>query len=78
MGFSPCKNEPYIWMRKMSGIWEYIAVYVDDLAFAMKDPATFTKTLVCKYKYKLKGAGVISLVMMMEFYVWYLGNTLIK
>ena len=50
MGFTPCKNEPDIWMRKASGIWEYVAVYVDDLAFVMKDPDSFTKLLIERYK----------------------------
>jgi hypothetical protein len=26
-------------------LWEYVAVYVDDLALAMKDPEAFIKTL---------------------------------
>jgi hypothetical protein len=38
-------------------IYEYIAVYVDDLAFAMKDPKSFVKTLTVNYKFKLKGTG---------------------
>ena len=41
MGFSPSKNEPDIWMREANGLWEYVAVYVDDLAFVMKDPESF-------------------------------------
>ena len=68
MGFSPCKNEPDIWMRKRSGLWEYVAVYVDDLAFAMKDPAEFTKLLAEKYKYKLKGTGDIAFHLGYDFF----------
>ena len=41
IGFSPSKNEPDIWMREANGLWEYVAVYVDDLAFVMKDPESF-------------------------------------
>ena len=59
MGFAPCKNEPDIWMRKASGMWEYVAVYVDYLAFVMQYPASFTKMLINRYKYKLKGTGSI-------------------
>jgi uncharacterized protein YciI len=35
--FFPFKAEPDIWMRKKGNLYEYIAVYVDDLAVAMKD-----------------------------------------
>jgi Reverse transcriptase (RNA-dependent DNA polymerase) len=38
IGFLPCKAEPDIWMRKKGNLYEYIAVYVDDLAIAMKNP----------------------------------------
>ena len=38
LGFRPCKAEPDIWLRRNGKIYEYVAVYVDDLAFAMKDP----------------------------------------
>jgi Reverse transcriptase (RNA-dependent DNA polymerase) len=38
IGFFPCKAEPGIWMRTKGNLYEYIAVYVDDLAIAMKDP----------------------------------------
>ena len=39
MGFSPCKAEPDIWMRlnEEHKLYEYIAVYVDDLAIAAVD-----------------------------------------
>ena len=35
MGFLPCKSEPDVWMRVNDGLWEYVAIYVDDLAFVM-------------------------------------------
>ena len=38
MGFSPCKVESDIWMMQSNGLWEYIAVYIDDIAFAVRDP----------------------------------------
>ncbi len=58
-GFFPCKAEPDIWMRKNGDVYEYIGVYVDDLAFALKDPQTFIDTLRNKYKFKIKEAGSI-------------------
>ena len=37
--------------------YEYIAVYVDDLAIAAKDPQAFCNELKKKYNLKLKGVG---------------------
>jgi hypothetical protein len=34
--------------------YEYVAVFVDDLAMAMLDPTEFTNALEVKYKFKLK------------------------
>ena len=38
MGLKPSKADPDVWMRlsKDESVYEYIAVYVDDLAIAMK------------------------------------------
>ena len=49
-------------MRPLSdnSCYEYIAVYVDDLALGMKDPQTFLTTLETKHKFKLKGSGPIN------------------
>jgi Reverse transcriptase (RNA-dependent DNA polymerase) len=45
LGSFPCKAEPDIWMRKKRSPYEYIAVYVDDLAIAMKNPKELTDIL---------------------------------
>ena len=55
MGFFPSKADGDVWMRKSGNIYEYVAVYVDDLAIAVKDPKSFTDQLIQKYNYKLKG-----------------------
>ena len=60
MGFTSCKTEPDIWMRKSGDLWEYVAVYVDDLAFVVQNPEEFIKKLENNYKHKLKGTGSIS------------------
>jgi hypothetical protein len=39
-------------MRKKGNLYEYIAMYVDDLAIAMKDPKELTDILVLEKKYK--------------------------
>ncbi|KAL7570791.1 hypothetical protein ACA910_014420 [Epithemia clementina (nom. ined.)] len=59
MGFTPSKNDPDIWMRpsKDGKVYEYIAIYVDDLAIAAINPAEICQTLRDKFKFKLKGDG---------------------
>jgi hypothetical protein len=47
--------------------YEYVAVYVDDLMIAMKDPQTFVALLQLKYKFKLKGTGPIEYHIGMDF-----------
>jgi Reverse transcriptase (RNA-dependent DNA polymerase) len=36
LGFSPTKAEAEIWMRENNGLYEYVALYVDDLLIAAK------------------------------------------
>jgi len=61
MGFQLCKAEPNIWMRRNEdNVYEYIAVYVDDITIAAKDPKGITDTLQDQYLFKLKGTGPIS------------------
>jgi Ca2+-binding EF-hand superfamily protein len=38
MGFNPSKADADLWMRESNGIYEYIAVYVDNLLIAARDP----------------------------------------
>ena len=57
--FKPSKADPDVWMRPEPGgtYYEYIAVYVDDLAIAVKDPQAFYNELKKRYNLKLKGVG---------------------
>ena len=57
--FKPSKADPDVWMRPELGgtCYEYIAVYVDDLAIAAKDPQAFCNELKKRYNLKLKGVG---------------------
>ena len=59
MGFVRCKAEQDIWLRRTGNCYEYVAVYVDDLALALKDPQAFVDELKTKYNFKLKGTGPI-------------------
>jgi hypothetical protein len=68
MGFTPSKAESDIWMRRNGDIYEYIAVYVDDLAIVAKDPQYIVQELENKYKFKLKGTGPTTVHLGMEFY----------
>ena len=57
--FKSSKADPDVWMRPEPGgtCYEYIAVYVDDLAIAAKDPQAFCNELKKGYNLKLKGVG---------------------
>ena len=68
LGFFPCKAEPDIWMRRKDNLYEYVAVYVDDLAIAMNNPKEFIDVLEQKHKFKTKGSGPISFHLGMDFY----------
>jgi len=68
MGFTPSLADEDIWMREMGDHYEYIAVYVDDLAIASKTPKEITDDLMTKYKFKLKGTGPIEFHLGCDFY----------
>lgn len=59
-GFFPCQAEPNIWMWPAGDHYEYVAVYVDDLAFAVDKPQEFVDVLCEKHNFKLKGTRQIS------------------
>ena len=59
MGFFPSKADEDIWMRRVDDHYEYIAVYVDDLAIASKNPEGIIESLTVEHKFKLKGTGPI-------------------
>ncbi len=67
-GFSPCRAEPDIWMCQNGEQYEYIAVYVDDIAFALKDLQPFIDTLKTKYNFKIKEAGPLEFHLGADFF----------
>ena len=67
MGFSPSKAEPDIWMQHVDDHYEYIAVYVNDLAIASKDPKAIIDMLTNVHGFKLKGTGPIEYHVGMTF-----------
>jgi Reverse transcriptase (RNA-dependent DNA polymerase) len=60
MGFVQSKAESDICMREYNGLYEYIAVYVDDLLIAAKTPVGITRMLENTHKFKLKGVGPLT------------------
>ena len=68
LGFLPCRAEPDIWMRRSGDIYEYIATYVDDLAFVMLNHQEFVDILSKVYGFKLKGTGPITFHLGMNFF----------
>ena len=60
LGFQPCIAEPDIWLRPGQDCYEYIGVYVDDLAIVAKDPQEIIDKLTNTHKFKLKGTGPMS------------------
>ena len=60
MGFFISRADNDVWMRRNGDVYEYIAVYVDDLAIVAKDPQGICDILTNKYSYKLKGVGPIT------------------
>jgi Reverse transcriptase (RNA-dependent DNA polymerase) len=59
LGFKASRAEPDIWMRQKNLIYEYIGVYVDNLAIAALDPEGIIKQLEYNHNLKLKGTGPI-------------------
>ena len=67
-GFFPCKAEPDVWIRRNEDVHEYVAVCVNDLAFAMKNPKELADILTEKHGFKLKGTGPISFHLGCDFF----------
>ena len=59
-GWTKSKADGEVWFRANKDVYEYIAVYVDDLLIAMLQPESFVKTLREKYSLKLKGVGPLT------------------
>jgi hypothetical protein len=68
MGFQRSRAEDYIWMRMHENIYEYIAVYVDDLLIATKKPQDIVQMLQDVHAFKLKGTGPLSYHLGCDYY----------
>jgi Reverse transcriptase (RNA-dependent DNA polymerase) len=74
-GFTPSLADPDVWMRKNNKLqlWEYICVYVDDLALAMENGRAFLDKLqkpidAGGYGYKIKGDGPLTYHLGCDYY----------
>jgi len=54
---TPSRADMDNWMRKNGDLWEYIAVYVDDLIVIAKDAMAILTEVKTKGKFDLKGVG---------------------
>ena len=55
-------------MHRNGNIYEYVAVYVDDLAFAVRDPQAFVNILKSSYQFKIKEAGPLEFHLGTDFF----------
>ena len=60
LGFLQCRSDNDIWMHSCGDHYEYVAVYVDDLLIASKNPERITKALQVDHGFKLKGVGLLT------------------
>ena len=69
LGFAPCKAEPDIWLRQNGNMCKWVAIHVDDLALAFKDPQVLLDQLTANlHNFKLKGSGPITFQLGMDFF----------
>ena len=62
MNFIPSREDQCIWLKKNTNLnlYEYIAVYVDDLCIDAQDPKVTINILKSKYQLKVKGDGPLT------------------
>ena len=70
MDFTPSRADQCIWLKKniKLNLYEYIAVYVDDLCIAAQDPKEIINILKSKYKLKVKGDGPLTYHLGADYY----------
>jgi Reverse transcriptase (RNA-dependent DNA polymerase) len=60
MGFIPSQAKANIWKRENINLYEYIAVFVDDLLIAARNSKEIGQTLEEQHKFKLKRVGPLT------------------
>ena len=71
MGFSPCKADLCVCLRKAkcSSKYEYVAIYADNLLIACTRASELIHTLKRKYNLKLKGDGALKYHLGCEYHI---------
>ena len=59
-GFIPSRGDEDVWLKDCGDHYEYICVYVDDIAIMSKDPGSVIEMIKEKGKYSLSSGGPIS------------------
>ena len=71
--FKQSKADSDVWMRRNGNIYEYIAVYTNDLMIASRNPQKIADALENDSGFKLKGVGPVqyatTLAMLMELFL---------
>jgi hypothetical protein len=57
-------------MRRNADIFEYVAGYVDNLAFVMKDPEEIINILQTVHNFGTKGTGLIIVLLRADFFCY--------
>ena len=70
MNFTASRADQCIWLKKniKFNLYEYIAVYVDDLCIAPQDPNEIINILKSKYKHKVKEEGPLTYLLGTDYY----------
>jgi hypothetical protein len=55
-------------MHQNGNVYEYIGIYIDDLAMVLHEPQEFVEMLTNKYGFKLKGTGPITFHLGCDFH----------
>ena len=70
MNFIPSRADQCTWLKKnvKLNLYEYIAVYVDDLCIAAQDPKELINILKSKYHLKVKGDGPLTYYLEADYF----------
>ena len=70
MNFTTLRADQCIWLKKniKLNLYEYIAVYVDDLCIVAQDPKQINNIHKLKYILKVKGDGPLTYHLGAEYY----------
>ena len=70
MNFIPSRADQCIWLKKnvKLNLYEYIAVYVDDLCIGAQDPKELINILKSKYHLKVKGDGPLTYYLEADYF----------